>query len=105
MPTIHVKSMEEFVQLTSSSKVTMVDFYATWCGPCVFVAPRIEQLSNDYPTIQFLKVDVDELNDVSSKCEIRAMPTFQFYQNGQKMREDIVGANMDAIMEFIEKNK
>ncbi|KAJ2988094.1 hypothetical protein HDV02_005817 [Globomyces sp. JEL0801] len=104
MPTIHVKSNKEFKELIGSAKVTVVDFYADWCGPCVAVAPKIEELSDQFPNLQFLKVNVDDSADISEECEIRAMPTFQFYQSGKKLQNDIVGADLPKINEFLAKH-
>ena len=77
---------------TTSGKVVVVDFTATWCGPCKFIAPFFAELSEKYPNLIFLKVDVDDHNDISQEYEIRAMPTFLFIQDS-KNTEKIVGAN------------
>ena len=63
------------------------------------IAPVFEALSNDakYNGIVFLKVDVDEAEDIAQSCNISAMPTFQFYRNGSKV-EELVGANKDKIV-------
>mmetsp|Transcript_24941 Transcript_24941/g.57617 ORF Transcript_24941/g.57617 Transcript_24941/m.57617 type:complete len:87 (+) Transcript_24941:690-950(+) len=66
------------------------------CGPCQFIAPVFEKMAQDYPDVEFVKVDVDDANDVSSKCGIRSMPTFQFYKGGEKV-DDFSGANKDIL--------
>ncbi|MCO5588862.1 hypothetical protein L7F22_042822 [Adiantum nelumboides] len=76
----------------AANKVVVVDFTASWCGPCKFIAPVFVELSEKYPNLVFLKVDVDEVNDVSTAYEIRAMPTFLFIENDNVV-EKIVGAN------------
>ncbi|KAI8892758.1 thioredoxin-like protein [Globomyces pollinis-pini] len=100
MPLIQIQSMSEFQKYTGSSKLTVVDFYADWCGPCKAIAPRFEQMSNQYPNVQFLKVNVDNVSDVSASCQIRAMPTFQFYQNGKKLNE-VVGADINKVESLV----
>lgn len=65
----------------------VVDFTASWCGPCKAIAPHFEELSTKYPEIVFVKIDVDELEDVAGECGISAMPTFQVYSNGVKVSE------------------
>ncbi|MCO5573745.1 hypothetical protein L7F22_027519 [Adiantum nelumboides] len=59
----------------------VVDFTASWCGPCKCIAPVFLELSEKNPNLVFLKVDVEEVNDVSTAYELRAMPTFLFIEN------------------------
>ena len=63
----------------------MIDFFATWCGPCKMIAPKLEQMDKDMDNVVFLKVDVDEAEDVAQEYNISAMPTFVFLKNGQKV--------------------
>jgi thioredoxin 1 len=72
------------------------------CGPCRAIAPIFETLSEKYTNVVFVKVDVDELADVASKCGIRAMPTFQFYKGGSKIKE-MCGANQAQLVSMIEE--
>lgn len=76
----------------------MVDFYATWCGPCVRIAPLIEQFSNAeaYSKVVFLKVDVDRVPELTKEQEIECMPTFKFFVNGV-VKTVIKGADPNAI--------
>ena len=65
----------------------LVDFTATWCGPCKAIGPYFEELAAKFPDVTFVKVDVDELDDVAASCGISAMPTFQLYSNGVMVKE------------------
>jgi len=69
----------------AGSKAVLVDFYATWCGPCKTIAPRLKQLAEETPTMVVLKVDVDKAADIAEEYDIQAMPTFKVFKNGQEV--------------------
>ena len=80
----------------------VVDFTASWCGPCKSIAPFFEELAGKYPDIEFVKIDVDELEDVAGECGISAMPTFQVYSNGVKVSE-MTGADKDKLSALVKE--
>ncbi|KAF7491544.1 Thioredoxin-2 [Sarcoptes scabiei] len=67
-------------QLTAAGdKLVVIDFYATWCGPCRMIAPVLEKLSTDHKdTLVVLKIDVDENEEITSEYGVSSMPTFVF---------------------------
>jgi len=90
-------------ELTSAGdKLVMVDFFATWCGPCKTIAPFIEQLSSQYPNAIFLKADVEKCTSEATKYSIKAMPTFIFFQFGKEVAR-LQGATKDPIEQTIKK--
>ena len=88
----------------AGDKLVVVDFTATWCGPCQRIAPVFAKLAEEMPDIVFVKVDVDENEETAGACGIQAMPTFQFYKTGAKAHE-FSGASEEKIREAIEKFK
>lgn len=78
-PVREITSSSEFKKIIGESKLTVVDFYATWCGPCKMVAPRFDALSGKYPLVQFLRCDVDKVQ-VSSSSPMR-IPAFSFFKD------------------------
>ena len=72
----------------AGGKLIVIDFYATWCGPCKMIAPQIEEMSKSMSDVVFLKVDVDEAEDVAAEFNITAMPTFIFIKGGNKVTFD-----------------
>ncbi|KAF5094469.1 hypothetical protein D0Z00_003516 [Geotrichum galactomycetum] len=91
-----VQGLENFKKEIAFSGLTVVDFYATWCGPCKMVAPVVEKLSETVTQANFIKVDVDESPDVAAEYEVTAMPTFLFFKNGEKV-ETVIGANVGKL--------
>ena len=70
---------------SAGSKLVVVDFYATWCGPCKMIAPQVEAMDKEMDDVVFLKVDVDEAEDVAQEYNITAMPTFVYLKDGKKV--------------------
>ena len=82
----------------------VVDFTATWCGPCQRIAPIFTKLAEEMPEVCFVKVDVDENEEVAQECGVESMPTFQFYKSGLKVHE-FSGAAEDKIKAAIAQFK
>ncbi|XP_034532152.1 thioredoxin-like [Notolabrus celidotus] len=103
-----VESEEEFRQILKDAgdKLVVVDFTATWCGPCKQIGPKFDEESKkpENANVIFLKVDVDEAEDVSKSCEIKCMPTFQFYKNGAKI-DEFSGANYPTLVEKLKAHR
>jgi len=88
----------------AGGKLVVVDFYAQWCGPCKVIAPQVEELSKQMTDVVFLKVDVDECEDIAMENQISAMPTFLFLKNGQKV-EVFQGANFAKLKDTIKSHQ
>mmetsp|Transcript_2019 Transcript_2019/g.3052 ORF Transcript_2019/g.3052 Transcript_2019/m.3052 type:complete len:106 (-) Transcript_2019:780-1097(-) len=102
----YIKSLNEFkaVLEESNAQLVVVDFTATWCGPCQRIGPIFEKISEECPDVKFYKVDVDDAEDVASSCKISAMPTFQFYKGGDKI-DEFKGADDAQLRDLITKHK
>jgi len=88
-------------ELTNAgNKLVVVDFHATWCGPCKVIAPLFIKLSTEYPQAVFLRVDVDEATITAEKYGITAMPTFVFIYSKVKVKE-LRGGDANEIKKII----
>ncbi|KAI4389947.1 hypothetical protein MLD38_002111 [Melastoma candidum] len=87
---------------SDSQKLIVVDFTASWCGPCRFMAPIFEELARKKPDAIFLKVDVDELPAVAEEWEVEAMPSFILLKGG-KLVDRVVGASKNALVNLVDK--
>ncbi|XVF59711.1 hypothetical protein PTKIN_Ptkin07bG0297800 [Pterospermum kingtungense] len=86
-----------------SKKLVVVDFTASWCGPCRIIAPFLTELAKNFSNVMFLKVDVDELKEVAADWAIEAMPTFMFLKEGTIV-DKVVGAKKDELQQTVLKH-
>lgn len=80
--------MEKFAQLINSSKPVLVDFFATWCGPCQTMAPILKEVKETMgERIRIIKVDVDKNRELmaSPQFQVRGVPTLMLFQNGKML--------------------
>ncbi|MGI0082445.1 MAG: thioredoxin [Nitrosopumilaceae archaeon] len=80
-----------FDDVVASDTPVLVDFWATWCGPCQFMHPIFTRLAKQYKTIKFARVNVDDAQSVATRCGVYAIPTFIMFKNGQAV-DKAVGA-------------
>ena len=101
-----VINSQEFEELIKENKPTLVDFFATWCGPCKMLSPILEQVETGANgEFNVVKIDVDESYDVAKKFGIMSVPTMIIFKNGEE-QEKIVGLRQktqieEAIKKFI----
>ena len=87
-------------ELIESGKPVVIDFWATWCGPCVGMAPTIDALAQEYEgKVVIGKYNVDEEGDLSSKYRIMALPTILFFKNGKKTDLRLVGSQPRDVLD------
>lgn len=87
---IHISSEQEFNATISQGNV-LVDFYASWCGPCQRMSPIIDELAKEMTDVTFVKVDTDKFDALCKNYAIRSLPTLAFFKNGNKVHT-ITGA-------------
>ncbi len=100
----HVSSAADFHQKVKSDKLSVVDAFASWCGPCKVISPTVEAYAKEYTNVQFLKFDVDDHGDLAQELKISAMPTFVFYKGGKEV-DRMMGANPAGLKSKIEAHK
>ncbi len=90
---------ENVDEIIASGKPVIIDFWATWCGPCMSMAPTIDALAEEYADkVVIGKYNIDEESDLSTKYRIMSIPTLLFFKGGQKVDIRLVGAqSRDAL--------
>jgi len=92
------------IDVMNSEVPVFVDFWAEWCGPCRMVSPVVEELSNDYDgKIKFVKVNVDEANELASKYNVFSIPTLAIFNKGQLVTQQVGAASKESYKNMIEK--
>jgi thioredoxin 1 len=95
-----------FQDIIESEKPVLVDFYATWCGPCQMLAPILKEVKDDLgDRLSIIKIDVDKNQELASMQNVRGVPTMMLYQNGKQLwRQSGVVSKEEIIKIVLEKS-
>ena len=92
-------------EVINSSTPVLVDFWATWCGPCKMIAPLISQLAVKYAgKVKVGKVDVDEAPELAESFGVSSIPTLVIFRNGEVIAQRVGGAGIGVLEAFINDN-
>ena len=93
----YVELTQENFEETIKEGVTMVDFWAPWCGPCRMIAPVVEELAEDFDgKATIAKVNTDEQQEISIKYGIRSIPAILFFKDGELVDQMVGAASKDV---------
>lgn len=94
--------MSKFQDIINSNQPTLVDFHATWCGPCKAMAPILDQLKSELgDSVRVLKVDVDKNQALANQLNVRGVPTFILYKSGQIIWRQSGGMSLNTLISKI----
>ena len=96
----HINTVEEFDAEIKEGTV-LVDFFATWCGPCKMLSPVLEEVASESPNIKVLKIDVDEVGQLAARFGIQAIPTLMLFKEGQRIETRMGYQNKNQLLAFI----
>lgn len=101
----HVSNAKDWqIKVVDSTKPVFVDFWAEWCGPCRMVGPVVEELAKDYEgKVEFVKVNVDEANELAAKYNIFSIPTLILLNKGQVIAQQVGAASKESYKNMIER--
>ena len=96
----HIQNAAEFDDAIKEGLV-LVDFFATWCGPCKMLSPVLEEVAEENPDINILKIDVDEVSELAVRYGVQAIPTLMLFKNGQRVETRMGYQNKNQLLAFI----
>ena len=92
------------IDVINSDIPVFVDFWAEWCGPCRMVGPVVEELANDYDgKVKFVKVNVDEANELASKYNVFSIPTLILLNKGEIVSQQVGAASKESYKNMIDR--
>ena len=96
----HIANKEEF-DAAIKEGVVLVDFFATWCGPCKMLSPVLEEVAEENPNVTVLKIDVDEVGELAARYGIQAIPTLMLFKSGERVNLRMGYQNKNQLEAFI----
>ena len=96
-----IASSEFENEVLNSDKKVLVDFYATWCGPCKIISPIIEEVAKENPEVKFVKVDIDANQELAEKYEVVYIPTLVVIENGKEITKSVGAISKEEILNLI----
>lgn len=95
-----IKNTEEFDALLKGEKPVLVDFFATWCGPCKMFAPTFDEFASEHEEIVCVKVDVDECGELARRFGIMSIPTIILIKNGEPSKKNVGTLDLEELEDF-----
>lgn len=90
-------------EVLNSEKIVLVDFWASWCGPCRMVSPIVDEIAEEMPEIKVGKVNVDEEGELALKFQVMSIPSLFIFKNGEIVEQSVGAKPKNQILEMIEK--
>lgn len=101
MAAIHLTKENFETEVLKSDVPVLVDFWASWCGPCQMVAPIIEEIAGEISGAKVGKVDVDEQPELAREYKVMSIPTLMVFKDGQVVKREMGARPKDAILELL----
>lgn len=95
-------TVENFeAEVVNSDKLVLVDFWASWCGPCQMLSPLVDQVAEEVTSVKVGKVNVDEQPDLAVKFGVMSIPMLILFENGEAVKKSVGAVPKSQILDFI----
>ena len=101
MSVLHITNDSFQSEVLNHKGTVLLDFFATWCGPCKMLSPILEQVANDNPDVKVVKVDVDEEPALAQHFGVMSIPTLVVFKDGQAVSQSVGGKSKAQIEEML----
>ena len=101
MAALHINK-DNFQELVLNADIpVLVDFFATWCGPCKMIAPILEEIADEHPEIRVCKIDVDQESELTGQFGITSVPTLLVFRDGEMVSKTTGARPKQAILDLL----
>ena len=102
MSALHITKDTFQSEVVQSDKPVLVDFWASWCGPCQMVSPIIDEIANEHPEIKVCKINVDEQPELAAAFQVMSIPTLVVMKNGQVVKRTMGAQPKQQILSLLQ---
>lgn len=103
--TMHINDNNFKQEVLEEKGLVLVDFFATWCGPCKMIAPILEELDGELKDVKIVKVDVDQSPETASTYGIQSIPTMKLFKDGKDVQTTVGFLPKEQIVSMIDNNR
>ena len=102
MSIVNITNENFEAEVLNADRPVLVDFWASWCGPCRMIAPFVEEIAAEHPEYKVAKINVDEVQELAIKFAVMSIPTLMVFKNGEKVKQAIGARSKAQILAMLE---
>ncbi|MCR4717400.1 MAG: thioredoxin [Lachnospiraceae bacterium] len=100
MAALHLQAADFDKEVLEADKPVLIDFFATWCGPCKQLSPVIDEIADEQSDIKVVKIDVDQCQELAEQFSVMSIPTLVAMKDGREIKRQVGGVPKAAILDL-----
>ncbi len=100
----HINENEFENEVLKGNGVVVVDFFATWCGPCKMLAPVLEEVQDEMKSVKIVKIDIDQNPDAAAEYGVKNIPTIKIFKDGKELTTNVGFMPKESLKDMIKKD-